>query len=101
MSGVDMVGQAGTAIDAVVEKFNSITHVITQVAERSKDQSQGLNEINVGVGNLDKVTQRNAAMVNDLATQGQRLGSDATRLSELMQSFQTGGNTAWGKKKAA
>lgn len=101
MSGVDMVGQAGTAIDAVVEKFNSITHVITQVADRSKDQSHGLSEINVGVGNLDKVTQRNAAMVNDLAAQGQQLGSDATRLSELMQSFQTGGNIAWGKKKAA
>ncbi len=89
LKGVDLVDQAGEAISAVVEKFNDITKTIAQVADRSVDQSQGLNEINIGVSNLDDVTQRNAAMVSDLASNGHDLENHGNRLSELMRTFET------------
>lgn len=101
MSGVELVGRAGEAIETVVARFAEISVSISQVADRSNDQSQGLNEINIGVGNLDKVTQRNAAMVNDLVSNGHALGDEANKLSELMQRFETSEMTQWAQPNAA
>lgn len=89
LTGVDLVGNAGDAIESVVEKFAMITSSMSEVAQRSVEQSQGLNEINTGVSNLDLVTQRNVAMVTELAANGQDLGNDASRLTDLMRAFQT------------
>ncbi|MEQ6202689.1 methyl-accepting chemotaxis protein [Sulfitobacter sp. HNIBRBA2951] len=88
-SGVDLVGQAGASIEAIVNQFNEIADSVSQVASRSGDQAQGLDEMNSSVGNLDKVTQHNAAMADELSTKGMRLAADAKSLLDLMQAFQT------------
>lgn len=87
-NGVEFVGKAGGAISDIVERVNEITTVIMEIAAASEEQSRGLNEINLGVGELDTVTQRNAAMAGGLTSSGSDLNASAQELSHLVQQFQ-------------
>lgn len=88
--GVDLVGKAGTALQSVVAQVGHISTLVSGIAEGASEQSTGLNEINVGVEQLDKVTQQNAAMVEQATAASQLLKNDAGKLAGLISHFQTG-----------
>lgn len=85
--GVDLVGKAGGALLNIVDRVNNISKLVTDIAEGAVEQSTGLGEINTGVVQLDKVTQQNAAMVEEATAAGHMLNSDATKLAELVSHF--------------
>ncbi|APZ54472.1 methyl-accepting chemotaxis protein [Salipiger abyssi] len=88
--GVQLVERAGEALGDVVHQVGQISDLVSGIASVSTDQAQGLNEINVGVGNLDRVTQQNAAMVEQSTAAAHMLRSDAGALSELVARFDIG-----------
>lgn len=88
-SGVTLVGQAGDALDKIVQRFAQISMLVSNIAESAAEQSTGLNEINTGIAQLDSVTQQNAAMVEESTAASRLLNSDATTLSDLVSHFIT------------
>ncbi|MGR3637425.1 MAG: methyl-accepting chemotaxis protein [Shimia sp.] len=88
--GVDLVGEAGTALNRIVDRVNDISRVVSEIASGTVEQATGLQEINANVHQLDDVTQKNAAMVEESTAAGHLLHSDATRLSSLMGQIQSG-----------
>lgn len=92
--GVDLVGKAGGALDRIVQRVTDISQQISGIAEGASEQSTGLGEINMGVSQLDQVTQQNAAMVEQATAAGHLLNTDATKLSGLVSRFTiTGGSS--------
>lgn len=89
--GVDLVGKAGEALNSIVERVNHISQLVSDIAEGAAEQSTGLGEINTGVVQLDKVTQQNAAMVEQSTAAGHMLSGDATTLAELVSHFKISG----------
>lgn len=85
--GVDLVGKAGEALNSIFKRVNHISDLVSEIADGSTKQSTGLAEINIGVTQLDQVTQQNAAMVEQATAAGHLLNSDATKLSELVSHF--------------
>jgi len=65
----------------------NISHLVSEMAVGSADQSTGLAEINIGVSQLDNVTQQNAAMVEEATAASHLLNSDARKLSTLVSHF--------------
>ncbi|MCO8146350.1 hypothetical protein NHN26_14065, partial [Rhodovulum tesquicola] len=57
------------------------------IATGAQEQSVGLGEINVGVTQLDQVTQQNAAMVEEATAAGMALDQEAEALERLVSSF--------------
>lgn len=88
--GVQLVGKAGEALDSIVGRVNEISKLITEIAAGAEEQATGLGEINTGVVQLDRVTQQNAAMVEEATAAGHMLHSDATKLAELVAEFSIG-----------
>jgi methyl-accepting chemotaxis protein len=88
--GAELVGNTGSAIESIVERVNHITNLISAIAEGAAEQSTGLNEINLGVSQLDQVTQQNAAMVEQATAAGHLLHSDSEELAGLMSRFASG-----------
>ncbi len=86
--GVDLVGSAGDALNKIVDQVNHISQLVSDIANGSSEQSTGLNEINMGVTQLDQVTQQNAAMVEETTAAGHLLASDASALAGMVQDFQ-------------
>lgn len=89
--GVDLVGETGEALTSIVSRVNTISELVTNIAEGAAEQSTGLSEINTGVSQLDQVTQQNAAMVEQATAAGHMLHTDSTKLAELMGQFKLNG----------
>lgn len=87
--GVDLVGKAGGALTNITGRVGQISHLIGEIAEGSTEQSTGLKEINIGVTQLDQVTQQNAAMVEEATAASHLLNADAGKLAELTSHFVT------------
>ncbi len=70
------------------------SHIVTinshmdAIATSSREQSLGLAEVNTAVGQMDKVTQQNAAMVEESTAASVALAGEAARLRNLVEHFQ-------------
>ena len=73
--GVDLVETTNEGFSKVAESSGKVGDLLGEIAAASKEQAQGIEQINIAVTQMDKVTQQNAA------------GSE--ELSSIMSSFQT------------
>lgn len=85
--GTALVGNAGEALQDIITQVNAIADMTGQIAASAEEQATGLSEINIGVTQLDQVTQKNAAMVHESLTRGQGLESESARLGQLIGRF--------------
>lgn len=92
-SGVELVGGAGKALQSIVKQVGHISQLVSEIADGATEQATGLNETNIGITELDKVTQQNAAMVEQSTAASHMLRSDAGRLAELVAHFNVSLNT--------
>lgn len=85
--GVALVGQAGQVLTKIASHINHISDLVAEIAAGAQEQSIGIGEINIGVTQLDKVTQQNAAMVEEATAGSHALNSDASELEALVKRF--------------
>ncbi len=85
--GVELVGKTGEALNSILDRFGDISQLISGIAKVSSEQSAGLNEINMGIIQLDRVTQQNASMVEETTESSKMLNSDADRMAQLAEQF--------------
>ncbi|EBA11908.1 methyl-accepting chemotaxis sensory transducer [Roseobacter sp. CCS2] len=86
--GVNLVGQAGEVLTKIASHINHISDLVAEIASGAEEQSIGIGEINIGVTQLDKVTQQNAAMVEEATASSHALNGDAAELEQLVNQFQ-------------
>ena len=86
-SGVELVGGAGKALQSIVDRVSNISRLVSEIADGATEQATGLNETNIGITELDRVTQQNAAMVEQSTAASHLLRNDAGKLSELVAHF--------------
>jgi methyl-accepting chemotaxis protein len=90
--GVSLVGGAGTALESIAKRVTHITELVRSMAAGTSEQATGLGEINIGVNQLDQVTQQNAAMVEESTAASHTLKLNASRLQDLVSRFKTSSN---------
>ncbi|GAA3264694.1 hypothetical protein GCM10020258_31440 [Sphingomonas yabuuchiae] len=62
-AGVGLVNETGQALARIVTRITEINHLVNDIAVSAENQSSGLQQVNIAVGQMDMVTQQNAAMV--------------------------------------
>ncbi|SIP91721.1 methyl-accepting chemotaxis protein [Rhizobium sp. RU35A] len=92
-SGVKLVTATGDALAQIRGHVDSINGEVHEIAATSNQQSGRLQEINSAVGQMDQVTQRNAAMVEETTASTNRLADDALQLSRLIDRFTLSSDT--------
>jgi methyl-accepting chemotaxis protein len=87
---------AGTTMGAVLRGVDGVNELIGQIALASDEQSKGIAQVTVAVAELDRVTQQNATLVQQvsvtagsLSGQTQTLGSVITRFTLPNQAVAT------------
>ena len=90
--GVQLVGQAGTALTSIVDRVSDISSLVSEIAAGAREQSTGLGEINIAITQLDQVTQQNAAMVEESTTASHALSQDAAQLGDVVAWFRIAGS---------
>ncbi len=85
--GVTLVDETGVALTNIVERVSHIAELVSGIAKSSEEQSIALSEINTGMVQLDKVTQSNAAMVEQTTAASHLLLSDSNKLASHVEGF--------------
>ena len=92
--GVDLVGQAGNALDGIQRSVAEIVTFMSDITASTTEQASGLSEVNTAVLQLDQVTQHNAAMFEQTTAASQSLVREADGLNETMGRFRLGAPSA-------
>ena len=85
--GVDLVRQTGSSLETIVDAVSGVAKLVSDMAAAAREQSAGLSEINTSVNQLDRVTQQNAAMVEEATAASNDLKSEAQTLAGLFSRF--------------
>ncbi len=88
--GVHLVEATGAALQRIVEQVVEINRIVGNIATSAEEQATGLHQVNIAVGEMDQVTQQNAAMVEESTAAAHSLSEETERLAEMIDSFQTG-----------
>jgi methyl-accepting chemotaxis protein len=87
-TGVQLVAATRDQLDHIVVDVSKINELVRAIATGAGEQSTGIHEINSAIGQMDQMTQKNAAMVEETNAASHTLAQDAGRLMQLMSQFQ-------------
>ncbi|MBD3241251.1 MAG: hypothetical protein GF331_11745 [Chitinivibrionales bacterium] len=82
--GVNLVGRHTETMKNITERAAKAADLVGEIAAASKEQSQGIEQINRAVSEMEKVTQSNAANAEESASSSGELASQARRLDEVV-----------------
>jgi len=86
-AGSQRVRVAGETIDAIVARVSDVAALIGEISRASSEQSTGISQVNTAVAELDRVTQLNAALVEESAGAAAGLQTQSQRLAEAIGVF--------------
>ncbi|MCD2511574.1 methyl-accepting chemotaxis protein [Comamonas endophytica] len=86
-AGATLVNDAGQTMREVVSTVRNITGIVTEIASASREQSSGIGQVGQAVAEMDRVTQQNAALVEQSSAATQVLQEESEKLSRLTASF--------------
>ncbi len=94
-AGTRLVDEAGKTMNEVVHSVKRVTDIMAEITAASTEQSQGIEQVNTAITQMDDVTQQNAALVEEAAAAAESLEEQAQELAAQMNSFklQSGAQT--------
>ncbi|QOT76866.1 PAS domain-containing methyl-accepting chemotaxis protein [Cupriavidus basilensis] len=86
-SGAQLVNDAGQTMDNIVAQVRRVSDLIAEISLATSEQSAGISQVGDAIGDLDRITQQNAALVEQSAAAAQSLKQQANRLVEAVGVF--------------
>lgn len=87
-NGVAISGKVTESLGLIVSKARQVDELVAEIATASREQSQGLDQVNESVTQMDNVTQGNAATAEESASASEMLNSQAATLRSLVAELQ-------------
>ena len=96
--GVELSGKVAHTLTEIVTKARQVDELASEVASATREQAQGIMQINTAVGQMDKVTQSNAANAEETAAASEELNAQAATMKQAVaELLELVGGTAAGK----
>ncbi|MFY7865702.1 methyl-accepting chemotaxis protein [Roseateles sp.] len=86
-SGAKLVQDTGDTIGEVVQSVQRVTQIVAEISSSTSAQALTLGEIGQAVNELDKMTQQNAALVEESAAAAQSLREQASQMVDSVAAF--------------
>ena len=100
-AGVERVGRTREALQRIIARVAEIDAQVNAIAASARDQAQGLGEVNTTMGEMDRVVQQNAAMVEETTAAAHALRSESQELADRVDLFEIGQAPTARQKRAA
>jgi methyl-accepting chemotaxis protein len=88
-AGVQINAKVSLSLADIVTKARQADELVAQISIASNEQSQGIDQINSSVSQMDAMTQNNAAGAEESANVSADLRTQSTQLTQLVQELQT------------
>ncbi|MDQ1812692.1 methyl-accepting chemotaxis protein [Massilia sp. CCM 9210] len=86
--GSASVNEAGSSMGNIVASVKEVNEIIERISLASSEQAEGIAEVNMAVGQMDSMTQQNAALVEQAAAAAESLHEQTVNLSRAVSIFQ-------------
>ncbi|WP_435930276.1 methyl-accepting chemotaxis protein [Dryocola sp. BD613] len=86
-TGSTLVESAGETMEEIVNAVTRVTDIMGEIASASDEQSRGIDQVGLAVTEMDRVTQQNAALVEESAAAAAALEEQASRLTQAVSVF--------------
>ncbi len=86
-SGDELVRRAGQSMEDIVTQVRRVNDIMADITCATGEQSAGLAQVNTAVGQLEQMTQQNAALVEQNAAAAESLQGQAERLTGVVSAF--------------
>ena len=93
-NGVDQVKKAGESLTGIVAAVQHVAGLIGELAGASQEQAAAVEQINTTVSQLDEMTQKNAALVEETTAAAQAMAEETGTLRQLMAFFEGAPNVS-------
>jgi aerotaxis receptor len=87
--GSASASSAGDSVQGILKEVQRVADLVRQISAATAQQAAGIGEVNAAVGELDRMTQQNAALVEHSGTAAADLRQRADRLAEALGVFHT------------
>jgi methyl-accepting chemotaxis protein len=82
--GVNVTHEVDKRIKAIIERIEKVTGIVSELAEASREQTLGIQQINVSISQVDQITQSNASNAEESASVGIELAGHAKELQRMV-----------------
>ncbi len=86
-TGSELVDESGRTLEEIVASVKQVADIVAEISAASYEQSAGIEEVNRAVSQMDEVTQRNAALVEEAAAASRALEEQALQMTEKISFF--------------
>ncbi len=88
-------------LSEIVASVSKVTDIVVEIAEASKEQSSGIEQVNKAMAQMNAVTQQNAASSEESSSAATELSGQSEELAAMVGTFQLEGVVATRKQATA
>lgn len=88
-NGVTVSEEVAKQLSSIQESSAKVTTLISEISAASKEQAQGIEQVNLAVSEMDKVVQKNAADSEESASSAEELSSQAEKMREIVTKLES------------
>ena len=93
-TGVSLVGETGNLLARIVGKVATVNDSIRDIADSAENQAANLKQVSTAVTGMDRLTQQNAAMVEQSTAAAHSLVTESEALKQAAHQFRVAGHRA-------
>ena len=86
-AGVTIADRTAAGFTDIVDSIAKVTDLVSEIAASSGEQAQGVQQVTIGLGQIDQVTQQNTASAEEGAAAAEELSSQADQLRQMLSRF--------------
>jgi methyl-accepting chemotaxis protein len=85
--GSKLVDEAGQTMDLIVTSIKQVADIMGEITAATQEQSNGIEEVNQAITQMDEMTQQNAALVEEAAAAAESMQEQAQKLAQAVSIF--------------
>jgi methyl-accepting chemotaxis protein len=86
-AGSKLVDEAGQTMDLIVTSIRQVADIMGEITAATQEQSNGIEEVNQAITQMDEMTQQNAALVEEAAAAAESMQEQAQLLAHAVSIF--------------
>lgn len=83
-AGSKLVDEAGQTMGLIVDSVKQVADIMSEITAASQEQSESIGQVNQAIADMEKMTQQNAALVEQAAAASETMKDQAVSLAEVM-----------------
>lgn len=86
-NGTELADKTSVALQTIVDGATKVSDLVAEISMASNEQAQGFGQVNLGLNQIDGVTQQNTANAEESAAAAQELTGQAERMQQMLARF--------------